>query len=257
MNNFDYKGNIYYQYSDIKSLETLVFLHGFSLDHRMWEPQIEEFSSKFNVLVYDLRGYVKSSMPNQNYSHYDDLFHLLNHLDIKQVHLIGLSMGGRVVIDFTLEHPEFVKTLTVADSSLGGYKSTVDFSIKVENDMQKAREKWLSHKVFEYTNKSPQLANKLKLILNDYSGWHWLNGNKYEQVIPDAKDRLHEITCPTQILVGEHDLEYFKNIGQYMHERITHSNYQLVPNSGHMSNLENAEFVNKVIINNIVNRSLR
>ncbi|HRN71221.1 MAG TPA: alpha/beta hydrolase, partial [Candidatus Woesebacteria bacterium] len=112
MNNFDYKGNIYYQYSDIKSLETLVFLHGFSLDHRMWEPQIEEFSSKFNVLVYDLRGYGKSSMPNQNYSHYDDLFHLLNHLDIKQVHLIGLSMGGRVAIDFTLEHPEKVKTMT-------------------------------------------------------------------------------------------------------------------------------------------------
>lgn len=252
MSNFNYNGDIYYQYLEAKSQETLVFLHGFSLDHRMWKPQIEEFSSKFNILVYDLRGYGKSLMPNQNYSHHNDLLELLNHLELKQVHLIGLSMGGRVAIDFTLEHPEFVKTLTVLDSSLGGYKSTVDFSIRVDKDLQKAQEEWLSHEVFKYTNKSPHLANKLKLILNDYSGWHWLNGNKYEQVILDAKDRLHEITCPTQILVGEHDLEYFKNIGQYMHERITHSNYKLVPNSGHMSNLENSKYVNELILHTVI-----
>ncbi len=257
MSNFNYNGDIYYQYLEAKSQETLVFLHGFSLDHRMWKPQIEEFSSKFNILVYDLRGYGKSLMPNQNYSHHNDLLELLNHLELKQVHLIGLSMGGRVAIDFTLEHPEKVKTMTVIDSSLGGYKSTVDFSIKIETNMQKAREKWLSHEVFEYTNRNYEISNKLKTILDDYSGWHWLNGNKYEQVIPDAKNRLHEIKCPTQILVGEHDLEYFKNIGQYMHERIKNSDYRLVPDGGHMSNLENPNFVNNVVINNIVNRSLR
>lgn len=251
MSNFNYKGNIFYQYLDVKSEETLVFLHGFSLDHRMWKPQIAEFSSNFKILVYDLRGFGKSTLPSQNYSHHEDLLQLLKHLKIKQIHLIGLSMGGRVAIDFTLEHPEQVKTLTVIDSSLGGYKSTVDFSIKIETNMQNAREKWLSHEVFEYTNKSPQLANKLKLILNDYSGWHWLNGNKYEEVIATAKDRLHEIKCPTQILVGEHDLEYFNNIGQYMHERITHSNYQIIPESGHMSNLENAKFINQLIFQTI------
>ena len=253
MSNFNYKGDIYYQYLAVKSQETLVFLHGFSLDHRMWEPQVEEFSSDFNVLVYDLRGYGKSSIPNQDYSHHDDLLQLLNQLELKQVHLVGLSMGGRVAIDFTLEHPKFVKTLTVLDSSLGGYKSTVDFSIRVDEDMQKAKEQWLSHDVFEYTNINNEISNKLKTTLNDYSGWHWLNGNKYELVIPDAKDRLHEITCPTQILVGEHDLEYFKNIGQYMHEKIENSEYRLVPKSGHMSNLENPSFVNDLILENLNN----
>lgn len=252
MSNFNYNGDIYYQYLEAKSQETLVFLHGFSLDHRMWEPQVEEFSSEFNVLVYDLRGYGKSSVPSQNYSHHDDLLQLLKHLKIKQIHLIGLSMGGRVAIDFTLEHPEKVKTITVIDSSLGGYKSTVDFSIIVDGDMQKAREQWLSHEVFNYTNKNSEISYKLKRILNDYSGWHWLNGNKYEQVITDAKDRLHEITSPTQILVGEHDLAYFKNIGQYMHERITHSNYKRVPNSGHMSNLENSKYVNELILHTVI-----
>jgi pimeloyl-ACP methyl ester carboxylesterase len=251
MSNFNYKGNIFYQYLDVKSEETLVFLHGFSLDHRMWKPQIAEFSSNFNTLIYDLRGYGKSSLPSQNYSHHDDLLQLLKHLKIEQIHLIGLSMGGRVAIDFTLEHPEHVKTLTVLDSSLGGYKSTVDFSIKIETKMQNAREKWLSHEVFAYSNKSPQIATILKSILNDYSGWHWLNGNKFEKVVVEAKDRLHEITCPTQILVGENDLEYFKNIGQFMNKQITHSNYHLIPNSGHMSNLENPKFVNQLILQTI------
>lgn len=251
MSNFNYKGNIYYRYSDVKSQQTLVFLHGFSLDHRMWEPQIENFSSKFNVLVYDLRGYGKSSIPNQNYSHNDDLFHLLNHLVIKQIHLIGLSMGGRVAIDFTLEHPEFVKTLTVLDSSLGGYKSNVDFSIKVESDMQKAREKWLSHQVFEYTSRHPEISKILKTIVNDYSGWHWLNGNKYEQVIADAKNRLHEINCPTEILVGEHDLEYFHNIARFIQQNVRNSKYVVIPSAGHMSNLDNKDHINNILLESI------
>jgi pimeloyl-ACP methyl ester carboxylesterase len=247
MSDFKYKGSLFYKFYYAKSSQTLVFIHGFSLDHRMWQPQIEHFSSNYNVLVYDLRGFGKSTIPNQIYSHHDDLFRLIKHLELQQVHLVGLSMGGRVAIDFTLEHPTLVRTLTVLDSSLGGYRSTVDFSIRVDGDMQKAREQWLSHEVFKYTNRNNEISNKLKNILTDYSGWHWLNDKKYEIAVDNAKDRLNEITCPTKILVGEYDLEYFKNIGQYMHKRIENSEYRLVPDSGHMSNLENAEFVNDVI----------
>jgi 3-oxoadipate enol-lactonase len=253
MSEFNYKGRLFYQFSNVKSKETLVLLHGFSLDHRMWKPQIDNFKENYNTLGYDLRGFGKSTVPDQNYSHHDDLLHLLNFLELQDVHLIGLSMGGRVAIDFTLEHPEFVKSLVLLDSSLGGYKSTVDFTIQVNSDMQKSREKWLSHQVFAYTNQDQNISNILKNIVNDYSGWHWVNQNKYEDVINNAKDRLDEISCPAKILVGEHDLDYFKNIGEFMQERIKNSKYQLVPTSGHMSNLENPTFVNDVIAQNLNN----
>jgi 3-oxoadipate enol-lactonase len=252
MSNFNYKGKIFYQSSNIKSTETLVFLHGFSLDHRIWEPQVNEFQDKYNILVYDLRGFGKSSIPTETYSHYDDLFELLNFLDIKHVHLVGLSMGGRIAVDFVLEHPSYVKTLTLLDSSLGGYKSTVDFSITVENtDIEQARQKWLSHEVFAYTRKNIDVSNSLAKIVEDYSGWHWQHKKLYENAVPDAKYRLKEIKCLTNILVGEYDLQYFKDIAEYMNSQIPTSKYQLVPNSGHMTNMENPNFVNKVILENL------
>ncbi|HDS11453.1 MAG TPA: alpha/beta hydrolase [Candidatus Wirthbacteria bacterium] len=49
------KGQLYYQTS--RSGETLVFLHGFSLDHRLFERQFEYFSEQYQVLSYDLRGF--------------------------------------------------------------------------------------------------------------------------------------------------------------------------------------------------------
>ena len=119
--------------------------------------------------------------------------------------------------------------------------------------MQNSREKWLSHQVFSHTNNNHSVSSLLRIIVNDYSGWHWENQNKYEEVINNAKDRLDEISCPAKILVGDHDLNYFKNIGEFMQERIKKSKYLLVPTSGHMSNLENPAFVNDVITQNLNN----
>jgi pimeloyl-ACP methyl ester carboxylesterase len=248
MSDFEYKGNLFYKFYDTKSSQTLVFLHGFSLDHRMWQPQIDHFSSKYNVLVYDLRGFGKSSLPTQEYSHYDDLLNLLMHLNVKKVHLVGLSMGGRVAIDFTLEHPSYVKSLTLFDTSLGGYKSEVDWKIQViNNDIESAKKEWINHPVFKYSLNNPETKSKLDLMLNDYSGWHWLNGKNYEQVISDAKDHLNQINVPTIVGVGEYDLEYFHNIARFIELNVASSKYVVIRDAGHMSNVDNIEFVNELI----------
>lgn len=226
----------------------VVFLHGFSLDHRMWQPQVECFSKTNTVLTLDLRGFGKSSLPDTDYAHYEDIKAVLDFLDLEKIHLAGLSMGGRIAVDFALTYPDRVSSLTLLDSSLGGYKSTVDWEISVENDdIAKAKQKWMAHSVFNYSRKNHVTKEALKEILDDYSGWHWQNPKKFEQTIPDAKDRLAEINVPTVIGVGEYDLDYFHDIASWMEQRITNSKYLKIPNAGHMSNLDNPEFVNEVI----------
>lgn len=226
----------------------IVFLHGFTLDHRMWQPQVEYFYKTNTVLTLDLRGFGQSSLPDTDYAHYEDIQVVLDYLNLEKVHFVGLSMGGRIAVDFALAYPDRVLSLTLLDSSLSGYKSAVDWTITVENnDLEKAKQDWMAHPVFNYSLKNSATQETLQEILSAYSGWHWLHPKKFELTIPNAKDRLAEIDIPTVIGVGEYDLEYFHDIAKYMKQRIRNAKYVKIPKAGHMSNLDHPEFVNKLI----------
>lgn len=239
------KGKLYFEV--VGEGEPIVFIHGFTLDRRMWKPQVDEFSKKFKVITHDLRGFGKSSTPVDKYSHHEDLKALLDHLGISEAHIIGLSLGGEIALDFAVSYPDMVKTLTLADSSLGGYKSTVDWNVHPELGLDKAKENWLNHHVFDKTRENIEATFLLKQIVSDYSGWHWFNNDPREKVSPSTIEQIQNINIPTTIIIGEYDLSYFKDIADILNNKIPNSNKVIIKNSGHMSNLENIEQFNKTI----------
>ncbi|MBI2719869.1 MAG: alpha/beta fold hydrolase [Rhizobiales bacterium] len=100
----------------------VVMIPGFTLDTWMWEAQATAFSQRHRVIRYDLRGAGKSSVPADPYRYEEDLVALLDHLEIETAHVIGLSLGGAIAIDFALTHPERVRSLVpVAASAVTGY----------------------------------------------------------------------------------------------------------------------------------------
>ncbi len=245
------KGNLFYQTTGTG--EPIVFIHGFSLDHRMWIPQIEHFSKTNQVIVYDMRGFGRSSLPEGNYSHHDDLKAILDELNLQEINMVGLSLGGEVAIDFTLEFPEYVKSLTLISSSLGGYKSNVDWNVSAkEGGIEKSKENWLKHKVFSYSIKNTAVKKQLEDMISDYSGWHWLNKDPRTKLNPTAKDRLEEIQIPVKILVGEKDLDYYHHIGKTLDRNTTNSQLEVIKKVGHMTNMESIDKTNRIIISNLV-----
>lgn len=150
-------GQIYYEVTG--SGDPIIFAHGFTLDHTMWKPQVEHFSKNCQVITYDARGFGESSLPNGLYDHAADLHALLKHLNIKQAHLVGLSMGGRIATSFTIAYPEMVTSLTLMNAALDGYKSEVDWSVRAaEQGLDKAKENWLNHELFAVTQKSSEVV---------------------------------------------------------------------------------------------------
>ena len=112
-------------YYEIKGQgDPLVLIHGMNLNHTMWNTQVPEFSKHYKVIRYDLRGYGKSANPKEgeSYSNHTDLKTLLDLLNIKKTHLLGLSMGGMICQEFALRYPErldkLVLTGTGASNSL-------------------------------------------------------------------------------------------------------------------------------------------
>ena len=108
--------------------EPLVLIHGFTLDMRMWDDQFARLARHFQVMRYDVRGFGQSSMPTtEPYTHADDLKALLACLDISRAHVLGLSMGGSIAINFVLNYPTVVDRLVLADAALSGFHVSPEF----------------------------------------------------------------------------------------------------------------------------------
>lgn len=244
------KGDIFYEVIGEENTDTIVFVHGFSLDNRMWHQQKDFFKGSYKVVTYDMRGFGKSSLPVTSYSHHDDLKQLLNMLDVKSCNLVGLSLGGEVAIDFTIENKNFVKKLVLMDSSLGGYSSTVNWDVKAkEMGVENAKSNWLRHEVFTSTRNKKMVLEELTKIVNDYSGWHWVNPDPRLKLKPPAISRLHQIASSTLIMTGEDDLQYFKDISDILLSNVKNSTKEIIGNAGHMINMENTKLVNSLLNN--------
>lgn len=99
----------------------VVLVHGLALDARMWDDQVPALTDIARVVRYDVRGFGRSARdPDTVYSHASDLWRLLDHLGIDTAVLVGLSMGGRIVVEATLAAPERVQALVLLDAVLDG-----------------------------------------------------------------------------------------------------------------------------------------
>ena len=77
----------------------------------------------YRVITHDTRGYGETVTDAVEFSNRADIAALLDHLDEERAHVVGLSRGGQIALDFTLEFPERVHSLTVAAGGVGGYES--------------------------------------------------------------------------------------------------------------------------------------
>jgi len=242
------EGQIYYEATG--SGEPVVFVHGFTLDHSMWQPQVDHFGSDYNVVTYDARGFGQSSLPDAPYSHADDLNALLEHQSIEQAHIVGLSLGGRIATNFALTYPERVRSLTLMAAALDGYRNEVDWNVHAQDEgLEQARENWLQHELFDYTQHSPDVVKALRKIVENYSGWHWLHEDPHSPANTHARDRLHEITQPALVVIGESDLQYFQNISDVLASGIPGAQKARIPEAGHMVNMEAPDQVNRLLGN--------
>lgn len=215
------------------------------LDSHMWDEQFESFAGEYQVIRYDLRGFGKSALPDgTNYAHHTDLFALMQYFGLQQANLMGLSMGGRVIIDLALTYPEAVLSLVLVDAVLHGYQFKENFSTQAvtkaaqEGGAEAANKAWLEHDLFIPANRQPRVATQLKNIVDNYSGWHWVNKNPWIPIDPPAVNQVSKITAPSLIIIGEEDLPDFHGISNLLHEKIAGSEKVEIKGVGHMSNME-------------------
>jgi 3-oxoadipate enol-lactonase len=244
------------RYSTAGSGEPVVLIHGFSLDRTLWDAQWPAVSARYRAVRYDLRGYGESSLPEGPYSHVTDLVALLEALDARPAHVVGLSMGGRVALQLALEAPAAVRSLTLVDSVLDGYPMDDAWSQRWRalvaagkaGDVPQAKRLWLEHELFAPLSAKPDVATALGAMVERYSGWHWGHRDPGAGGARPALELLATVTAPTLVVVGEHDLPDFQRIARRLAADIPRATLEVVAGAGHVPNLEAADAFNAILL---------
>src|SRR5689334_13222937 len=108
-------------YQEAGSGPNIVLVHGALTDYRIWNTLVPKFAERFHVVAMSLRHYYPEKWDGAGNDftfeqHADDVAALIKKLNLGQVHLLGHSRGGGVVLNVAKSHPEVIKTLILADS---------------------------------------------------------------------------------------------------------------------------------------------
>jgi len=228
-----------------------------------WMFQIPFFKKKMLVIAPHNRGVGKSLRPNYPYTmdmFVEDLRQLLGHLGLNNIHLCGLSMGGMIAQNFILKYPQLVKTLTLCATFARNYSGSSDSIVEAQKLMKdfdlehkfNVRVAALYSRPFRRKlKKDKELYEMLRqefmedpTIMQD-----WINQGAAVSK-HNTEDKLHTIKQPTLILTGDDDhIMPILKFSQTLHEKIPHSQIEIIKDTGHRFNYEKPELVNNIIWN--------
>ncbi len=253
-------GRLYWE--EIGKGPPLILLHGHSLDRTMWDPQMAALSRRFRVIRYDLRGYGRSTLPREGKDrlHAEDLRQVMDGLGIARAHVVGLSLGGTVVLDMLALHPERLLSVTAASGDVfdfypapedpwtpqGIATRRAEIAALRASGVQEFKRRWLD----DLTTRGGGCVNAIRPKLWDqiakWSAWQPLHLEPRLLLGRTLVDRLRARpwTMPVQILTGDADLWR----GNRLIDAFPRVPQGVVPNSGHMMNMENPAGFNAAVL---------
>jgi 3-oxoadipate enol-lactonase len=260
-----YKGSLYYEVAG--DGQPILLIHAGVADCKMWDDQMDFFSQHYRVIRYDTRGYGQSRTETTRFSNRQDMLDLLNYLGVDKVNLIGISRGGQIAIDFTLEHPERVSALIAVAAGVSGYESSSDnnesFSAELEifkymDELweKKAWDELTDLQVHVWADGPSQPEGRAPSDLRDYmkqvirAGFERQDGEATPVPLePPAIKRLKDISQPTLIMVGEYDSWHSQAVADELECQIPHNHKVGIPGVAHMIPMERPDVFNQLVQN--------
>ncbi len=236
--------------------EVILMVHGHPFDHSMWNYQVEALNN-FRLILPDLTGYGKTDCKDQKIFIEEqalDLAILLDELKISKVHLTGLSMGGLIIVEFTRLFPDRVLSLVICDSSPAGetkpsYYKRLDLAERIQSiGMQSYTEqdihKYLHPDTIKQRGTAYNLLYQMMINTKPDAAAASLRGRADRR---DNFNFLRRIKVPALVIVGDSDFFTPPQDIELVAKQIPNSKFEVIPNAGHVPNMEQPEIFNKLL----------
>jgi 3-oxoadipate enol-lactonase len=239
----------------------VTFVHPGLWDSRTWDPQMASFEAAgYRVARYDVRGYGRSSRPTgEPYSHVRDLIAVLGDQGIERTALIGCSMGGAIVLDVALEHPDRVWALVAVASGLGGLDDSTpeedafwadrDPAIEAAveaGDLERAQE--LRLRVWAPLGTDDPAGRAIRRIAFDNLHEITMDESAAEDLDPPALARLAEIAAPTLVVDAGLDPPDIRRSCRVIADGVPGARLITLDDADHVVNLRRPEAFDRIVL---------
>ncbi len=247
------------QFTHPRSNVWVVFIHGAGGSNVVWFKQLKEFKKHFNVLLVDLRGHGKSKPDNMEedsgYSFDEialDVIKTMDHLHIQKAHLVGISLGciviraidklapgraesivlGGAVIQFNKTIKVLISTAKILNSVLP-YMWLYKLNALILMPYRRHRE---SRNIF--------IQEAIKLGEKEFRKWMKMT----REIKSNLNDFLHrEPSAPVLYLMGDSDHMFLPMVADLVKKHVN-AQLEIIKNSGHCCNLDQAGIFNEISI---------
>ena len=249
---------LYFEAAGVGS--AVVLLHPGLWDLRVWDEQVEPLAERHRVIRYDMRGFGRSDPVTGPFSNVDDLVAVLDALGVDRAALVGCSRGGRVAIDFTVEHPDRVRALVPVAPGLSGYQERADATPSrdwegIERRLQTAIEAGdleqaidIDLEIWAPLGVADDVGRRIREIALENCHTAVLDDGLERRPAVPAAQRLSEISVPTLVILGDEDVAEINDIGRYIVEQVPGARLETLSPADHVVNMRQPDEFNEVLV---------
>lgn len=252
INSIDLKGHGRIHAESTGSGPAIVFVHADFVDGRMWDGVRAKLADRYQTVAYDKLGFGRSDPATGPVVRRQELATVVNAIGLESFHLVGCSNGGQQALDFTLEHPNRVRSLTLVNASPSGWQPQGNppplimkmIAAVQAGDLATASELqlriWFDGPDRDKAQFAPaiQEARGLASVMNRIfveRGTFFLADN--QPLEPSALSRLAEVTVPTLVIDSLSDWSENRRASRLLVDGIPGAR-RIEMEGGHVSPLE-------------------
>lgn len=231
--------------------EPIVFLHGVGSDKELWDKQVAHFSDSRRAVAIDYPGYGESDLSDRDLGREEIARYVLGaleQLEINAAHVVGLSMGGVVALEIVCREAARIMSLTLADTFAKHHdaKAILERAHKALEtmSMREFAEARMSAVLSPHAPKEIRREAIENMARIDKCSYQWAARAVWTG---DYLAELSNIAVPTLVVVGEYDQLTPLSLAHQLRSGIRGASLEVIPDAGHISNLENPAGFNKVL----------
>ena len=257
-------------YTDIGKGDPVIFIHGGLGDYRGFSAQRDTFSKNHRVIVYSRRYAFPDKLPikdSLNYTiapHVKDLIEFIKVLNLEPVHLVGHSYGAWVALQTTIDHPELVRSLTLAEPPYPSLLHNVPGGDTIWKNFE-TKFKIPSAEAFKKGNNEKAVEIFVTGVIGDSLFFSQIPPEARETMmtnIPEVrafaltKDPFPSVTCeelqkikvPVLLVGGDRSPTFFTATTNELDRCLISNELAILPNASHGLQDQNPSEFNKIVL---------
>lgn len=227
----------------------LMLLHGWTLDHRMWMPQVAQLADRHTLVLPDRRGSGGSSAPPDLAREAEDVIAIADALGFARFALMGLSRGAVVALDTAHRFGSRLTALIVSGAplpALAAREEVIDLdryrALAAAGDLAQLRKEWAQHPLMR--THAPEAALLAAAMLADYDGRDLRDPSPVPAISHAA---LAMLSMPVMSMTGEHDTPWRRACARALAAAAPRAVHCEIAGAGHLANADNPDGFNAAV----------